>query len=141
LIISTVYPCDSLIENQQERQKNVDLCPISAINARQQIQNRGQVLLGWYHSHPFFPVEPSVIDIRNHAAYQRMFDQVGNMPFVALIIGPYSVRNRCEALCKVFHLVRERAPFSLTIRTVPAKKLKKNLVQDIKEILEKYADH
>lgn len=41
LIIHSVYPCDSLIENQVERQKNVDLCPVSASNAKQMIQNRG----------------------------------------------------------------------------------------------------
>ena len=53
------------------------------------IESRGQKWLGWYHSHPFFPVEPSVIDIRNHAFYQSETDKE-DLPCLALIIGPYS---------------------------------------------------
>ena len=31
---------------------------------------RGENVVGWYHSHPFFPVEPSLIDVRNHNLHQ-----------------------------------------------------------------------
>ncbi|CDW86052.1 histone h2a deubiquitinase mysm1 [Stylonychia lemnae] len=135
-----LIPCDSLIESQVERQKNVDLCPISANNARQIIQSRGQQVLGWYHSHPFFPVEPSLIDIRNHAVYQKNFD-LANLPFIALIIGPYSTKNKNESLCKVFHLVKEKQPFSLNFKQLPNKKMRKALINEIKDILMKYKAH
>eukprot|EP00347_Sterkiella_histriomuscorum_P005805 403355203 len=140
LIISTVIPCDSLIENQVERQKNVDLCPVSANNARMIIQSRGQQVLGWYHSHPFFPVEPSLIDIRNHAVYQKNFD-LENMPFVALIIGPYSTKNRNESLQKVFHLIKEKQPFSLIYKQMPSRKIRRALVLEIKELFIQYKSH
>lgn len=63
------------------------------------------------------------------------------MPFIALIIGPYSSKGRSESLCKVFHLVREKTPYSLNFKQIPSKKLKKGLMQEIKEILVKYANH
>lgn len=64
-----------------------------------------------------------------------------NLPFLALIIGPYSQKNRNESLLKVFHLVKEKQPFSLNYRVLPAKKLRKGLVQELKDILLKYQNH
>ena len=81
-----------------------------------------------------------MIDIRNHAAYQKSFDLEG-LPFLGLIIGPYSQKNRNEALCKVFHIVKEKQPFSLSFKQVPTKKLRKGLIDDIREILMKYQKH
>ncbi len=34
ILIHQAYPCKSIVENQKERQKNVDLCPESAAIAR-----------------------------------------------------------------------------------------------------------
>ena len=45
-------------------------------------------MLGWYHSHPKFEVNPSHIDVINHEMYQKMFNEDGHH-FVALIISPY----------------------------------------------------
>jgi len=81
-----------------------------------------------------------MIDVRNHAVYQKSFD-LDNLPFLGLIIGPYSQKNRNESLCKVFHLVKEKQPFSLNYRPLPTKKLRKGLVDDIREILYKYQNH
>ena len=127
LLIHSAYPCESLIESQQERLKNVELCPVSADKARQEILNRGQQLLGWYHSHPFFPVEPSLIDIRNHAVYQSNFD-LEDLPFIGLIIGPYSQKGRNESLLKIFHIVNERQPYSLSFKQMPSTRLRKSLI-------------
>lgn len=71
------------------RQKNVELCPESGAQARQQIHNNGQQVVGWYHSHPFFKCDPSNIDLVNHGIYQSSFDSE-KLPFVALIVSPYS---------------------------------------------------
>ena len=93
ILIHQAYPCNSTIQNMKERQKNVELCPESAEKARHLISQNGQKIVGWYHSHPFFKVEPSNIDIRNHATYQSNFDK-DNLPFVALITGPYSDKSK-----------------------------------------------
>ena len=56
-----------------------------------------------------------MIDIRNHAVYQNTFD-LANLPFIAMIIGPYSSKNKNESLCKVFHLVNDKKPFNLNYK-------------------------
>jgi proteasome lid subunit RPN8/RPN11 len=51
--------------------------PESASKNVEEIKQKGQVLLGWYHSHPKFEVNPSHIDVVNHNMYQKMFDENG----------------------------------------------------------------
>lgn len=62
--------------------------PESAQRNVEMIKQRGQTLLGWYHSHPKFEVNPSHIDVVNHNMYQKMFDEQGTQ-FFGLIISPY----------------------------------------------------
>lgn len=45
-------------------------------------------MIGWYHSHPKFEVNPSHIDVVNHQMYQRLFNEEGK-DFIGLIISPY----------------------------------------------------
>ncbi|TNV85286.1 hypothetical protein FGO68_gene10664 [Halteria grandinella] len=147
LLIHSAYPCESMIQDQKERQRNVDLCPESADRARAQIQSKGQQLLGWYHSHPFFPCEPSMIDVRNHAIHQKSFDLEG-LPFLALIIGPYSQKNRVESLLRIFHLSGSTSkqdsgkPFNLIYKNLPQAKLKKSFLnKELKNLLAGYKGH
>lgn len=123
----------------KERLKNVELCPESAAMARQQISANGQQIVGWYHSHPFFKVEPSNIDIRNHANYQSSFDK-DNLPFVALITGPYSDKSKLESLVKVFHNKRGH-PFTLKYKQMPASKIRKAIFEEISGLFTKYKGH
>lgn len=116
-----VYPCDSIVPDAKNRSHNVDLCPESANLARDKIQKRGQKIVGWYHSHPVFKVEPSVVDINNHELYQKMFEADG-FPFIAAIIGPYFDQSKEESLLKLFHNKR-KVPFSLQMRQLPSKTL------------------
>jgi len=51
-----------------------------------QLEREGLACVGWYHSHPLFATRPSVRDVANQAAYQRLFS---GAPFVAAIVGPY----------------------------------------------------
>lgn len=95
LVITEVYFLDSmkpLTKNEDPFSRyehmNVEMCPKSATAAKQLIDSRGQELIGWYHSHPFFEAKPSQIDIKNHAIYQKMF-QGSNKPFIAAISAPY----------------------------------------------------
>ena len=85
-------------------------------------------------------MEPSIIDIKNHAVYQKNFD-LDKLPFVALIIGPYSSKKKTESLCKIFHLVKDKNPYSLNFKQMPSTKLRKSFIGEILEILTKYKLH
>lgn len=87
-----------------DRTKTVDLNPESANYAFEIANERGQSLLGWYHSHPIFIVEPSVIDVNNQKLYQKQWNR-GNKPFVAMIVGTYNrYIKSATSLLKCFHL-------------------------------------
>ena len=64
--------------NNVDYSKNVEMEPESASWNVEMIKQKGQLLLGWYHSHPKFEVNPSHIDVVNHNMYQKMFDEMGN---------------------------------------------------------------
>ena len=34
-------------------------------------------LVGWYHSHPYFRNQPSLVDVENQSRYQKMFGETG----------------------------------------------------------------
>lgn len=46
--------------------------------------------VGWYHSHPHFPAQPSIIDIKNQVVQQQQFRKGDGMEtYVAAIVAPY----------------------------------------------------
>lgn len=92
--------------------------------------------MGWYHSHPVFKVEPSVVDIQNHEIYQKTFEAEG-LPFVAVIIGPYHDQSSPDSLLKVFHN-KKNLPYSLTYRQLPAEQLGSRVFQQVRSLLQKY---
>lgn len=88
--------------------RNVEMDPESATNIVQEIQSKGRALIGWYHSHPKFEVNPSHIDVVNHEMYQKMFNEDGNH-FFGVIISPYfthasdgNLRNSCLPKIRCF---------------------------------------
>lgn len=54
----------------------------------------GLSLVGWYHSHPSTPANPSLADIEAQMAYQLLLKAPGNtfQPCVAVIICEYCMR-------------------------------------------------
>lgn len=66
-------------------------------------------MVGWYHSHPTFAPEPSLIDIENQHQYQQLMrdEGTGAEPFVGLIVGTYddSVKQPVS-LFRFFHVRR-----------------------------------
>jgi proteasome lid subunit RPN8/RPN11 len=42
------------------------MCPQSQVQTHALIEEAGLEIVGWYHSHPDFGVDPSNIDIVNH---------------------------------------------------------------------------
>ncbi|KAK9763338.1 hypothetical protein K7432_010073 [Basidiobolus ranarum] len=51
-------------------------------------------VVGWYHSHPTFAPDPSLVDMENQRNYQHLFRHEGSEdePFVGAIVGPYDPR-------------------------------------------------
>ncbi|KAL4450629.1 hypothetical protein ABPG77_000985 [Micractinium sp. CCAP 211/92] len=75
---------------------NVEMDPADEWAVRQQIHAAGLRVVGWYHSHPTFPTQPSTIDIYNQVLQQHHHrdEAHGTEPFVAAIVGPY---DKCTA--------------------------------------------
>jgi len=63
--------------------------PVSQAEASDKIRQTGNCVVGWYHSHPTFVPNPSLRDLETQANFQEMFRD-GNLPFIALILSPYS---------------------------------------------------
>jgi proteasome lid subunit RPN8/RPN11 len=90
IIIQETVPCAaSEFDGQNvDYSRNVEMNPESAQIKAREIEQKGLSLLGWYHSHPKFEVNPSHIDVVNHQMYQRLFNEEGK-DFIGLIISPY----------------------------------------------------
>ncbi|KAF7728178.1 hypothetical protein EC973_006572 [Apophysomyces ossiformis] len=98
MTVKKAYPCRSL--NTGHNEVNVEMDPTSAIETRQLIEENNMKVVGWYHSHPTFIPDPSLVDIENQRNYQILCrDECleGNQnktvePFVGAIVGPYDPR-------------------------------------------------
>lgn len=93
LCIREAFPCRSIETGQND--VNVEMDPTSALETRQLIEDKQMKVVGWYHSHPTFVPDPSIIDCENQRNYQRLCSEKhaeGNdttEPFVGAIIAPY----------------------------------------------------
>ena len=100
--------CQPLGNIDADRTKTVEMDPDSGSMAMMKAAERGQDIVGWYHSHPTFEVSPSNIDVENHKAYHELFAN-DQKPFVGFIVGPYYKdmdikRGMAHSLQKCFHL-------------------------------------
>lgn len=85
----------------------------------EELQHQGLQCVGWYHSHPTFPVWPSAIDVYNQQIQQvaRSHEATNGCatPYIAAIVGPYDQKN-ATAQCAMswFYVENKRsAAFSL----------------------------
>lgn len=73
ILITDCNPCASAQFNDDggntDYSRNVEMDPESATLVVKQVETKNQSLLGWYHSHPKFEVNPSHIDVINHEMY------------------------------------------------------------------------
>ncbi|XP_066928133.1 MPN domain-containing protein-like [Clytia hemisphaerica] len=56
---------------------------------RDEIERNGLMLVGWYHSHPFWQPDPSIHDIDSQLQYQKVLKDRHYEPCVGLIVSPY----------------------------------------------------
>lgn len=73
-----------------------DMCPVSQSAACTAIHEGGVQVVGWYHSHPTFPPNPSVQDIDTQGQMQHWFARQ-DAPFLGIIVSPFCPTNRSEA--------------------------------------------
>ena len=66
LYIQFPFPCVSTVRSEDDGSTDVELDPVAEIAVRETIEKMGLQVVGWYHSHPKFRPDPSVIDIHNH---------------------------------------------------------------------------
>lgn len=85
--IKAIFPCRSLQTGQNH--VNVEMDPTSEFEVRQEIEKRNMRIVGWYHSHPTFTPDPSMVDIENQTSYQSLFkdEAMNEEPFVGAIVG------------------------------------------------------
>lgn len=74
---------------------NVEMDPEDQVEKREEAENAGLKIIGWYHSHPTFKAIPSTIDIYNQVLQQHAHreDSHGTAPqsepYIAAIVSPY----------------------------------------------------
>lgn len=73
-----------------------DMCPVSQSAACTTIHEGGVQVVGWYHSHPTFPPNPSVQDMNTQSQMQQWFARQ-DAHFLGIIVSPFCPTNRSEA--------------------------------------------
>ena len=77
LEVDQAIPCRSVENNDFEsvldRHTNVELDPASEVEMRELVEEQKLRVVGWYHSHPTFVPNPSLIDLLNQKNYQAFF--------------------------------------------------------------------
>jgi len=146
IVVTDCNPCstaqftDSSSSKNTDYSKNVEMDPESATLQVKIIESKGQSLVGWYHSHPKFEVNPSHIDVINHEMYQKMFNEDGK-DFIGVIISPYysmpsdSVRYNALPKVRCFVTTMEGKgsdsniiPYECVINVIPQKNILKSLL-------------
>ncbi|KAJ2363351.1 hypothetical protein H4S02_004331 [Coemansia sp. RSA 2611] len=124
LTVARAFPCQAL--DTDDAHTNVEMDPGSELVVRHQIVDAGLRVVGWYHSHPTFRPDPSIIDIENQTAYQTLFrdNDSAEEPFVGAIVAPYDLElPGSVSVFNWFYVGRSAIdrghPKRLAIETVP----------------------
>ena len=77
LVVDSAIPCRSVensdFETVMDKHTNVELDPASEVEMRELVDEQHLRVVGWYHSHPTFVPNPSLIDLVNQKNYQAFF--------------------------------------------------------------------
>ncbi|KAG4101237.1 hypothetical protein H8356DRAFT_933276 [Neocallimastix lanati (nom. inval.)] len=102
LYIKDIYPCRSE-GTSYYCEMNVE----SEIEATNIFNTKNYNIVGWYHSHPIFEVNPSIVDIRNQYQHQKLAHlDSGEEPFIGMIISPY-YNYQIKSNIKMFNVSEE----------------------------------
>lgn len=74
---------------------DVEMDPEGEVEVRETIREMGLVCVGWYHSHPRFQPQPSILDTRSQLNYQKVYEEPasGLQPFVGAIVSPFDAEG------------------------------------------------
>ncbi|KAK2078540.1 hypothetical protein QBZ16_003380 [Prototheca wickerhamii] len=91
LQVQEAYPCRRVDADGADSGTSVELDAASQVEATSAMASRGQIAVGWYHSHPVFEARPSQKDNENQRNYQALCHDAstGLAPWVGVIISPY----------------------------------------------------
>lgn len=119
------YPC--LTAHSTGTQVDVD--PLSEMEAGEFFESKNARLTGWYHSHPNFEPNPSLRDLETQTMYQGLFRNTlpGSdiEPFVGVIVNPYLAITESSSHVECFYVApnpdpaQERLPYRLPIHRKP----------------------
>lgn len=125
LRITAVFPC----RTSHSTGTQVDVDPLSEMEAAEFFERRGVRMAGWYHSHPNFEPNPSLRDLETQTMYQGLFRNAvaGSTvePFVGLIVNPYMAKTESSSHMECFYMapllnpLAERLPYRLPCLTRP----------------------
>lgn len=121
LRISAVFPCKSAHSTGTE----VDVDPLSEMEAGEFFERSGVRMIGWYHSHPNFEPNPSLRDLETQTMYQGLCRSVdgGQEAFVGIIVNPYLAMTESSSHIECFYVAQsseagvERLPFRMNLET------------------------
>ena len=125
LRINYVFPCSTAHSTGTQ----VDVDPLSEMEAGDYFESNGVRMTGWYHSHPNFEPNPSLRDLETQTMYQGLFKNsepdCNIEPFVGLIVNPYMAVTESSSHVECFYVVptidstQERLPYRLPIQGIP----------------------
>lgn len=94
IFIQAAFPCAAQILDDGGA-TDVELDATAQVIAQDSLERVGLRMVGWYHSHPKFLPDPSVIDLANHHSHQAMFKETDSSiePFVGLIVSTMEKDN------------------------------------------------
>eukprot|EP01039_Chlorochromonas_danica_P000887 gene888-968_t len=87
LYIQAAFPCTATLR-EDNGATDVEMEATAEFVVRETVAKLDLSIVGWYHSHPKFAPDPSIIDLANHYGLQTAFHDpiTGLEPFVGLII-------------------------------------------------------
>ncbi|XP_065654976.1 MPN domain-containing protein isoform X3 [Hydra vulgaris] len=137
--VTDVYPCHYSSSSNSDEIEKVEL------KIRDTIKLKGLVLLGWYHSHPFFQPDPSISDINSQLEYQKILKDGHYEPCFGIIISPFESYKK-ESQFNAFW-VREPSenssnqyglPLSVCFTTHQDKTLSQNIINEMVALVNYY---
>lgn len=133
MVISHYEPCLNIASSAI----HCDMCPISQAKASDFIYNMGLDILGWFHSHPTFAIEPSQQDLETQQTVQQWIGY--KKPCIGVILSPFSANGALIAShyrCLVVELNAEEqlVPYKFNVEIVVDNFQTVDLLKNLKKI-------
>ncbi|KAJ6627761.1 Histone H2A deubiquitinase MYSM1 [Pseudolycoriella hygida] len=131
LSLTRYKPC----QTSEQSGTMCEMCPVSQVQQSDNLIAEGYDLLGWFHSHPTFPPNPSVTDLGTQADMQLQFSLDDDRPFIGFILSCIDFKYKCIfILPEHLHVINATTvPYELDVDII---KDCSNLKHEIREVLD-----